>query len=234
MFFRDLCMRGLHGVRLVITDLRYGIRTAVAQAFGNASWQVCNLHLLRSVADLMTKPDARTLAREFSLMKHAGSAGYDDLVTRLREMGYGQAVSLLEEYRVHALAYREFPRDHWKSIYTTNPIENVNSVLKRRLRATGSFPSDAAVMRLAGALLLQLEETVFSGTTYLYGMAAVWAEEQADDGADSAYGTATFETYRLSEDTGLPLIFTAIPEGERRRGLRSRVFAGEKRITELS
>ena len=51
------------------------------------------------------------------------------------------------------LAHTTFPKEHWAQIASTNPFERVNKEIKRRSHVIGIFPNDAAIVRLAGALL---------------------------------------------------------------------------------
>ena len=60
-----------------------------------------------------------------------------------------------EASREDVLAYMTFPKDHWAQIASTNPLERVNKEIKRRADVIGIFPNDAAVVRLAGALMLE-------------------------------------------------------------------------------
>jgi len=53
------------------------------------------------------------------------------------------------------LAYFDFPREHRAKIHSTNPIERLNSEIKRRNDVVGIFSNADAVVRLVGAILLE-------------------------------------------------------------------------------
>ena len=57
--------------------------------------------------------------------------------------------------REDVLAYMAFPKDHWPQIASTNPLERLNKEIKRRTDVVGIFPNEAALVRLAGALMLE-------------------------------------------------------------------------------
>ena len=48
------------------------------------------------------------------------------------------------------LAFTAFPTEHWRQIWSTNPLERLNKELKRRCRVVGIFPNEASVIRLGG------------------------------------------------------------------------------------
>jgi putative transposase len=49
------------------------------------------------------------------------------------------------------LADMAFPRAHWRSLRSTNPLERVHVEIKRRVRVVGVFPNRQAALRLVGA-----------------------------------------------------------------------------------
>lgn len=71
---------------------------------------------------------------------------------------FPQAAALLDEAAEDVLAYRHLPLDHQRQLHSTNPLERLNKVIKRRSNVVGIFPNPAAVIRLAGAIVLEQDD----------------------------------------------------------------------------
>ena len=164
--FRSLKDRGLEGVEMVISDAHKGIQKAVESSFLGASWQYCQVHFSRAVLESVSNKDKPEIAEK---LKEAldDESKIQDLARELSGRGYAQAADTIDRFRFDLCNYKAYPKAHWKKIRTTNLVERINKELKRRSRPVGAFPSDRSLMRLAGCIMININEEWITGKKYL-------------------------------------------------------------------
>jgi putative transposase len=150
---------------MVISDAHKGIQKAVESSFLGASWQYCKVHFSRAVLESSNK-DKPEIAEK---LKEAldDESKMQDLARELSEQGYSQAAETIDRFRFDLWNYKAYPEAHWKRIRTTNLVERINKELKRRSRPVGAFPSDRSLMRLAGCIMININEEWITGKKYL-------------------------------------------------------------------
>jgi transposase-like protein len=161
-FITSLKERGLGGVKLVISDAHSGLTKAIRRQLQGCVWQRCRVHFARNLLQRVPKAHQGMVTaalRSVFAQESAEEIGsrWDDLAASLAER-FPNAAALMHEAREDVLAFRHFPKDHWKKVWSTNLLERVNEEIKRRTRVVGIFPNDDAITRLVGAVLLEQHE----------------------------------------------------------------------------
>jgi putative transposase len=170
-FFRGLVARGLTGVVLVTSDAHAGLVAAIAATLPGASWQRCRTHYLR---DLLTKvskasqPWVATLVRTiFDQPDPAEVAAQFERVVTALEAKLPAAAGHLASARDDLLAFTVVPREIWRQVWSSNPQERLNRELRRRTDVVGIFPDRAAIIRLAGAVLMEQNDEWTEARRYM-------------------------------------------------------------------
>jgi putative transposase len=84
--------------------------------------------------------------------------GHWQRVTEMLRKQFPTAVPVMDAARDDVLAFLHFPQEHWRKVWSTNPLERLNKEIKRRTNVVGIFPNDAAIVRLVGSQLLEQQE----------------------------------------------------------------------------
>jgi putative transposase len=161
-FLTALKQRGLHGVRLVISDQHAGLVKALKRSFQGAGHQRCRVHFARNLLAHVPKSHGDMVAAVFRTIfaqpdAASVSATWDEVRDQLAR-SFPKIGPLMDEAKAEVTAFTIFPRTHWQKIWSTNPLERVNKEIKRRSRAVGIFPNPAAVIRLVGAVLADMHD----------------------------------------------------------------------------
>ncbi len=186
-FLRSLRARGLGGVRLVISDAHHGLRAAIDRVLQGVAWQRCRVHFLRNVLARVPKGSAEMVAAAIrTIFAQPDAAAVADQLTSIADkLGrqFPTVAELLHDAQADLCAFAAFPQAHWRKIWSTNPLERVNKEIKRRSNVVGIFPNEAAVLRLTGAVLLEVhDEWQISERRYLSeGSMAQLASSRDDD-----------------------------------------------------
>jgi transposase-like protein len=160
-FLKSLVKRGLRGVKLVISDAHEGLKGAIRRVLG-ATWQRCRVHWMRNALAHVPKGQQTMVAaalRQAFLQPDQESARRiwrqmaDQFRARWPKLG-----TFMDDSEHDVLAYMGFPAQHRAKLHSVNPLERLNKEVKRRADVVGIFPSEAAILRLIGAVLLEAND----------------------------------------------------------------------------
>ena len=176
-FLTDLTDRGLAGVKLVISDAHAGLVKAIGHCFQGAAWQRCRVHAMRnllSAAPHRQRAMIAALVRTVFAQPDAATARLQLRAVVDQLTPYAPTVAeRLEAMETDVLAYTGFPAAHWSKIWSNNPIERLNRELKRRTDVVGIFPDKASVIRLVGALLVEINDEMIAAERRYIAAASV-------------------------------------------------------------
>ena len=170
-FLRSLVARGLSNVKLVTSDAHEGLKSAIGKVLHGASWQRCRTHFMRNLLSKVPKSSQSLVA---TLVRGIFEQPDSDAVWRMHaevveklEARFAAASKLLDEAGADILAFSPFPKEHWRRVWSNNPLERLNKELRRRSDVVGIFPNREAVLRLLGAVLCEQHDEWAVARRYL-------------------------------------------------------------------
>ncbi len=109
--------------------------------------QLCLVHLQRNVRNQMDKEDSQVFNKELKNIKE-NSLDYDDGLEKLDDLcsrfksKYPNFIKHIQSNKERYLCFLKYPESLRKHIYTTNPVESVNSMIEKvRINLGGYFQS---------------------------------------------------------------------------------------------
>lgn len=172
-FLDSLIARGMRGVVSITSDDHAGLGAARKAVLPGALWQRCQFHLARNaIHHAPTVAIRKRIGQELRRIWNAPTPeAADDELKRLVESYRGKADRLagwLEHNVPEGLTVFAFPEHTRRRLRTANPIERaIQQELKRRTAKVRVFPNRDALIRLASAVLVEIDEE-WAASTRIY------------------------------------------------------------------
>ncbi len=152
----DLIARGLPSPGLILSDGHKGLLRAI-KAWPEARVQRCTVHKRANLEACCPTHARNELLRDYTAIVRAESGiearkAHDLFLSKWQRLCPPVARSL-EEAGPDLLTFYDLPKPMWKSLRTTNAIENVNREFRRRTKTQASFSTEAAAVTLLYALV---------------------------------------------------------------------------------
>jgi len=185
-FLKKLRARGLHGVKLVISDAHEGLNAAISRVM-NATWRRRRVHWMRNAFAHVHKSQQSIVTaalRQIFAQEDAETAHkmFRQIADQFRDR-WRKLAEFMDASEHDVLAYMDFPARHRTKLHSTNPLERLNKEVKRRADVVGIFPNEEAIVRLIGAVLLEINDDWVIKSRYMQieGMAELAAMPDKND-----------------------------------------------------
>jgi transposase-like protein len=171
-FLAGLQDRGLHGVQLIVSDDHAGLKAARQARFAGIPWQRCQFHLMQNAMQYVPKLDMRQEAAAdirtiLDAPDRSEANRRKELVVQKYQKTAPKLAAWLDANAAESLAVFDLPAAHRKRLRTSNLLERINKEIKRRTRVATLFPNEASLLRLASAVLAEIDEEWQSAKVYL-------------------------------------------------------------------
>ena len=160
---RGLRAHGLNAPRVVVADGHLGIWAALAEIFPEVEEQRCWNHKVVNVLDqipLRLQPEAKDLLRRIAYAETQGECERlrDRFAARYRK-AHPKAVETLERDWERMVTFFRFPKEHWKHLRTTNPVESPFAAVRLRTTAGKRYKRVDSACALIWKVLMVAESS---------------------------------------------------------------------------
>jgi putative transposase len=141
---RDLKRRGMNSPRVVVGDGHLGIWGALSNVYPQAGEQRCWNHKIVNVLDKLPKKvqgeaKGRLQKIAYSQSLPEAEGNWSQFLKWCQEGHYQRAAETLERDWDRMLTFFSFPKEHWKHLRTTNPVESPFASLRLRTDAAKRY-----------------------------------------------------------------------------------------------
>jgi len=160
--FQDLKDRGVREVGLWITDGHQAMINALELKFPDSPRQRCIKHKMDNVLGYVPKKQWDRVRPELRAIFYQESREAADqevaAFCEKFESTYSSAVSCLKRDLEACLTFYAFPKEHWKTIRTTNVIERLfNEVKRRSHKMAAAFRNESSCLLMFYAVIRSLK-----------------------------------------------------------------------------
>lgn len=171
-FISNLKDRGLHGVKLFISDAHEGLKAARIATFPSVPWQRCQFHLQQNAGAYIPRKKMKKEVAE--RIRGIFNAHDDQEALRLLQLfisDYEDVAPDLTRWAEGAipegLTVFQMPAEHRRRIRTSNMLERLNREINRRTSVAGIFPNTESCLRLVTAVTMEKSDEWETSKIYL-------------------------------------------------------------------
>lgn len=140
----DFKERGLEQVELFLSDGFVGIKDMLKQYYPRSKFQRCLIHIMRNISQKVRVTDRAEILNAFKQVHKQTNQKEAETVLHAFYEAYGSKYSRmikdLRKLEEDMLVFYQYPKQIRPSIYSTNMIESINRMIKRKTNPKSEFP----------------------------------------------------------------------------------------------
>ena len=165
--FEEIKERGVEDILFISMDGLTGLPEAIEKVYPKTATQRCIVHIVRNIYSILDKKKAKEIIADFKQIYTASNLdnaklSYENFIEKYKDNT--KLIKKVNGLIEHVFSIFEYPIEIRKIIYTTNPIESLNSCLRKVTRGKGSFISTEALLKVLYLRIKDLEEKWSKGT----------------------------------------------------------------------
>ena len=158
----DFKERGLEQVELFLSDGFVGIKDMLKQFYPKSKFQRCLIHIMRNISQKVRVTDRAEILNAFKQVHKQTNQKEAETVLHAFYEAYGSKYSRmikdLRKLEEDMLVFYQYPKQIRPSIYSTNMIESINRMIKRKTNPKSEFPSEESLDNFLGSQVIDYND----------------------------------------------------------------------------
>lgn len=158
----DFKERGLEQVELFLSDGFVGIKDMLKQYYPKSKFQRCLIHIMRNISQKVRVTDRAEILNAFKQVHKQTNQKEAETVLHAFYEAYGSKYSRmikdLRKLEEDMLVFYQYPKQIRPSIYSTNMIESINRMIKRKINLKSEFPSEESLDNFLGSQVIDYND----------------------------------------------------------------------------
>lgn len=158
----DFKERGLEQVELFLSDGFVGIKDMLKQYYPKSKFQRCLIHIMRNISQKVRVTDRAEILNAFKQVHKQTNQKEAETVLHAFYEAYGSKYSrMIKDLRIlvkDMLVFYQYPKQIRPSIYSTNMIESINRMIKRKTNPKSEFPSEESLDNFLGSQVIDYND----------------------------------------------------------------------------
>ena len=158
----DFKERGLEQVELFLSDGFVGINDMLKQYYPKSKFQRCLIHIMRNISQKVRVTDRAEILNAFKQVHKQTNQKEAETVLHAFYEAYGSKYSRmikdLRKLEEDMLVFYQYPKQIRPSIYSTNMIESINRMIKRKTNPKSEFPSEESLDNFLGSQVIDYND----------------------------------------------------------------------------